>query len=358
MSSDEEEFEVAEQFFGGRKVYVAYNYPNKGFNTFFDSVEDIDDEKRATMPGYENPMSNFRMNILEDSGFLGDDKEKSKVSKTWTDDPDLKEKMNKVWDDELKKKDKEEEEEEEDEGDWMDTANDETLDKLLKEQKNAEKEGVSEINVNKCLDGNSAQEVLRCLRKKRLAQKMLKDKANKPPPKASKPPPKSRELTTAEINERFKKITPESQKAYKEQMDKLRKEADDILKKKKKATVNDSNKNITLSTEPKKELSKQVAPPRKSKGERVRSVRDDKGGHHKWADGRTKRKTYKLNKKNDVDWSRVRCREDTCWKTDTRKTDATTKNKKSGDKKVYEYNVDNDHYKGQLRRKKGKRKNN
>ena len=257
MSSDEEEFEVAEQFFGGRKVYVAYNYPNIGFNTFFDSVEDIDDEKRATMPGYENPMSNFRMNILEDSGFLGDDKEKSKVSKTWTDDPDLKEKMNKVWDDELKKKDKEEEEEEEDEGDWMDTANDETLDKLLKEQKNAEKEGVSEINVNKCLDGNSAQEVLRCLRKKRLAQKMLKDKANKPPPKASKPPKKG------------------------------------------KASVNDSNKNITLSTEPKKELSKQVAPPRKSKGERVRSVRDDKGGHHKWADGRTKRKTYKLNKKND-----------------------------------------------------------
>ena len=108
-----------------------------------------------------------------------------------------------------------------------------------------------------------------------------------------------------------------------------------------------SNIKLTVSD---KDLSKQPAPPRKSKGERVRAVRSDKGQDHKWSDGREKTKTYKENE--DVDWSRVRCREDTCWKTNTRSTDATTANKKSGGQKVYKYNKEKGHYIKQLRRKK------
>ena len=50
-----------------------------------------------------------------------------------------------------------------------------------------------------------------------------------------------------------------------------------------------NNRRGGAGEESKKDLSKQVAPPRKSKGERARAVRDDKGEHHKWADGRTKR---------------------------------------------------------------------
>ena len=338
--SDSEEVEIGEIFFRNKPYFIAYDYPSKGLNTLYKNDDSIEDDKKADLGDYENPMTNKRIQILMNGGVL--DNEEQPKRKTPSPEPDL---IGAIEDKPIKDK--------EEDGEWINSVSDDMLEKLDKEQKLAEKEGVSEININKCLDGKSAQEVLRCLRKKRLAQKQKEDKK-------SKPTPKKRELTTAELNENFKKITPESSKAYRKEMDKLRKEADDIFKKKKKekASVNDSNKNITISTEEKKDLSKQVAPPRKSKGERVRGVRDDKGGHHKWADGRTKRKTYKLNKKNDVDWSRVRCKDDTCWKTNTRKTDATTKNKKSGDKKVYEYNVDNDHYKGQLRRKKGKRKNN
>mgnify|MGYP003631235135 CR=1 FL=1 len=95
-------------------------------------------------------------------------------------------------------------------------------------------------------------------------------------------------------------------------------------------------------------LSNQPAPPRKSKGERERAVRSDKGKDHKWKDGRERTETYKKNE--GVDWSRVRCKAETCWKTNTRKTD----NKGSG---AYKKNVEEDKYDGQLRRK-GKRRNN
>jgi hypothetical protein len=100
------------------------------------------------------------------------------------------------------------------------------------------------------------------------------------------------------------------------------------------------------------DLSKQPAPPRKSAGQRVRAVRSDKGDDHTWSDGRENTKAYKDNE--DVDWSEVRCNGDTCWKTETRKTDATTANQKAKGKKVYAYNKATGHYKGQLRRKKTK----
>lgn len=93
-----------------------------------------------------------------------------------------------------------------------------------------------------------------------------------------------------------------------------------------------------------KKKSKMVAPPRKLASERVRAVRDDKGQHHDWADGRESTKTYKLNKRNNVNWSDVRCRASTCWNTKTRKTDNTGVG-------AYRKNVDGGHYKGQLRRK-------
>lgn len=95
-------------------------------------------------------------------------------------------------------------------------------------------------------------------------------------------------------------------------------------------------------------LSNQPAPPRKSKGERERAVRSDKGKDHKWKDGRERTETYKKNE--GVDWSRVRCKAETCWKTNTRKTD----NKGDG---AYKKNKDEGKYEGQLRRK-GKRRNN
>ena len=76
----------------------------------------------------------------------------------------------------------------------------------------------------------------------------------------------------------------------------------------------------------------------------MRAVRSDKGNHHKWRDGRTKTAVYKLNKRNNVNWSEVRCRESTCWNTKVRKTDY------KGDG-AYRKNVDEGHYKGQLRRK-------
>jgi len=94
----------------------------------------------------------------------------------------------------------------------------------------------------------------------------------------------------------------------------------------------------------KRQLKKQPAPARKKASDRVRAVRSDRGGHHNWSDGREKSAIYKLNKKNNVKWSEVRCREATCWKTNTRKTDK----KGVGSYKV---NLRDGHYKGQLRRK-------
>ena len=94
-----------------------------------------------------------------------------------------------------------------------------------------------------------------------------------------------------------------------------------------------------------KGLKKMVAPPRKLASQRVRAVRDDKGDHHQWSDGRERTTAYKTNKRNNVNWSEVRCRADTCWKTKTRKTDKTGQG-------AFKKNVDEGHYKGQLRRKK------
>ena len=88
-----------------------------------------------------------------------------------------------------------------------------------------------------------------------------------------------------------------------------------------------------------------VAPPRKTKGQRVRAVRSDKGEHHSWTDGRQQTAVYKLNKKNKVNWSEVRCRANTCWKTKTRRTDYEGE-------QAYRNNVEEDHYVKQLRRKK------
>jgi len=93
-----------------------------------------------------------------------------------------------------------------------------------------------------------------------------------------------------------------------------------------------------------KGLKKMVAPPRKLASQRVRAVRDDKGDHHDWADGREATTAYKTNKRNNVNWSDVRCRAGTCWKTKTRKTDKTGVG-------AYKKNVEGGHYKGQLRRK-------
>ena len=96
-----------------------------------------------------------------------------------------------------------------------------------------------------------------------------------------------------------------------------------------------------------KGLKKMVAPPRKLASERVRAVRDDKGEHHKWKDGREKTTAYKTNKRNNVNWSEVRCLSGgsgTCWKTKTRKTDKTGLG-------AYKKNKTEGHYKGQLRRK-------
>ena len=77
--------------------------------------------------------------------------------------------------------------------------------------------------------------------------------------------------------------------------------------------------------------------------------------NHNWSDGRENTKAYKANK--GVDWSRVRCSgdADTCWETNTRKTDATTANNKAKGKKVYAYNKATGHYVKQLRRKKKKK---
>tara|TARA_R110002153_G_scaffold109511_8_gene250385 strand:- start:1245 stop:1628 length:384 start_codon:yes stop_codon:yes gene_type:complete len=98
----------------------------------------------------------------------------------------------------------------------------------------------------------------------------------------------------------------------------------------------------------KSSLADDPAPPRKAKGDRQRAVRSDKGKDHKWSDGRERTDTYKENE--GVNWSRIRCRSGTCWKTETRKTDK----KGSG---AFKKNVEGGHYKGQLRRK-GRRANN
>ena len=116
-------------------------------------------------------------------------------------------------------------------------------------------------------------------------------------------------------------------------------------KKTRSKSVGDARGSVKASA---KALRSMPRPPRKSKGERVRAVRSDKGKDHKWKDGRERTKTYKENK--DVDWSRVRCRPPTCWKTEIRRTD------KEG-KGAYKKNKAGGHYKGQLRRK-GKRRNN
>lgn len=129
-----------------------------------------------------------------------------------------------------------------------------------------------------------------------------------------------------------------------------------IKKKKKKRKLKIIPKEIVKA----RDLSKQPAPPRKSAGQRVRALRSDKDRDHNWSDGRDsttadnkKTRVYKANE--DVDWSEVRCNGDTCWKTKTRKTDATTANKKAKGKKVYAYNKATGHYGGQLRRKKKKK---
>ena len=93
-----------------------------------------------------------------------------------------------------------------------------------------------------------------------------------------------------------------------------------------------------------KPKSKMVAPPRKSAGDRVRAVRDDKGGHHKWSDGRENTPAYKRNKREGVNWSDVRCKGATCWTTKTRRTDKTGVG-------AYKKNKDEGHYVKQLRRK-------
>ena len=89
-------------------------------------------------------------------------------------------------------------------------------------------------------------------------------------------------------------------------------------------------------------LEEQPAPPRKGAEDRVRAVRSDKGKDHKWSDGRENTETYKRNE--GVDWSRVRCRDTTCWNTTSRRTDATGKD-------AYKKNVSTRHYIKQLRRK-------
>tara|TARA_R110002072_G_scaffold253987_1_gene412874 strand:- start:13374 stop:14273 length:900 start_codon:yes stop_codon:yes gene_type:complete len=184
-----------------------------------------------------------------------------------------------------------------------DALSDDDVEKIVREKSLGKKAGLSQSAINKCLNGDSAREILNCLRKKRVSNRLVK----------AQPVKQKKEI---------------------------------VFKKKQKEPIK-SNIKLTVSD---KDLSKQPAPPRKSKGERVRAVRSDKGQDHKWSDGREKTKTYKENE--DVDWSRVRCREDTCWKTNTRSTDATTANKKSGGQKVYKYNKEKGHYIKQLRRKK------
>tara|TARA_R110000803_G_scaffold77315_2_gene142156 strand:- start:1703 stop:2206 length:504 start_codon:yes stop_codon:yes gene_type:complete len=99
-----------------------------------------------------------------------------------------------------------------------------------------------------------------------------------------------------------------------------------------------------MDKKPKKPLKKMVAPPRKSAGDRVRAVRDDKGNHHKWSDGRENTSAYKRNKREGVNWSDVRCKGATCWTTKTRRTDKTGVG-------AYKQNKDEGHYVKQLRRK-------
>ena len=303
MSKEYEEGEAYGLYYRNKRYWLI-NTGGRRFNVYKykEDVENEEDLEEASLGDYGKSIPDSTFNIMINSKTLTDEpvKEKSPSPPPRSPSPDL-----------------------------MDNP------EVGKAYDKAEEAGVSNDIISKCLNGKTAQQIIKCLlekRKKKLVSDKLKEQKKEP----------KKELTTAELNERFKKITPESRKAYKDEMEKNLKEFKEIKARQKKP-----KENIKLTVN---DLSKQPAPPRKSAGQRVRAVRSDKGKDHNWKDGREKTKTYKENE--DVDWSRVRCRDDTCWKTNTRKTDATTKNKKAGDEKVYQYNVDKGHYIKQLRRKK------